>query len=262
MKRLLLINIFSILSYAVNAQYSETIASGRPGAANGAGTVGKGVLQFQTGVQFDNVSDTRDSSSWNIKNVSENLVIRFGVRERFEVSAVINHINSTEFIREGEESIYRKGINTSTIRARTRINENMAMQVGLETRLRGKDYQIENLAPRFRLMYNTKLGENASLTTNLGGFWTGNSNIPRGFYVFSYSLALTKELSLVAESYGDFIRSGINNYFDVGLGYYLNNDLVIDVNGGWGKNYPYKSYFVTAGISYRIITRYRPEEEK
>ncbi len=262
MMRILLIVLFSCSYISLYSQYSETIATARPGAANGAGTVGKGILQFQTGVQFDNVKDLRDSSNWHTNNISENLVIRFGIRELFEVSAVLNHINSTENISEREGSINRQGVNTSLIRARTKVNENMAFQVGIETKLRGKDYKINYIAPRFRLMYNTKLGENASLTTNLGGFWNGNDNKPRGFYVFSYSLALTKKLSLIAESYGDFIRTGINNYFDIGLGYNVNSDMLLDLNAGWGENYPYKSYFITAGVSYRIITRFRPEESE
>jgi len=261
MKKIIIIILLGGFSLSAYSQYSETIATARPGAANGAGTVGKGILQFQTGIQFDNVRDTRDSSQWYINNISENLVVRFGIRERLEVSAVINHINSTEFIREDTARIYRNGINTSLLRARAKISKNMAFQVGIRTKLRGKDYQIRYFAPRFRLMYNTSLGENANLTTNIGGFWNGNDSKPTGFYVFSFSYALSPKLSVVAESYGDFVRSKINNYFDLGLGYNINKDLLIDLNAGWGENYPYKSYFITAGISYRIITGFRSENE-
>lgn len=262
MKKIVVLILLFSLYFSAYAQYSERIATGRPGAANGSGTVGKGVLQFQAGVQFDNVRDTRDTSQWNVDNVTENLVVRYGVQERFEISAVINHINSTEFIKEGSESVYRQGFNTSLIRARTNINENLAFQVGVSTRLRGKDYQINYIAPRFRVMYNTVLGKNANLTTNIGAFWNGIDNKPRGFYVFSFSFALTQDLSMVAEAYGDFVRERINNYFDLGLGYNINEDLLIDVNAGWGQNFPYKSYFVTAGVSYRFITRFRPENTK
>lgn len=143
------------LPFLSQGQYSESIATARPGAANGAGTVGKGILQFQTGIQFDNLSDT---SGWYVNNISEHLVVRFGIRERFEISAVMNHINSTEYLSASEESLVRQGLNTSLLRARTKINDNMALQVGIETRLRGKDYQIKYIAPRFRLMYNTNLG--------------------------------------------------------------------------------------------------------
>jgi hypothetical protein len=240
---------------------SETIATARPGAANGAGTVGKGVLQFQAGVQFDNVRDIRDSVDWSIDNISENLVIRFGIRKHFEISAVINHINSTEYFAQDVESNYKRGVNASIIRARTQINENMAFQVGVETKLRGQNYAINYLAPRFRLMYNTPLGENASLTTNLGGVWNGIDAKPSGFYVFSLAFPLTNKFSLIAESYGDFIRAQINIYFDIGLGYNINKDLLIDVNGGWGENFPYKSYFLTAGISYRLETKYNAKQD-
>jgi len=260
MKKFLVFFLFSSYSVLLFGQYSETIATARPGAANGAGTVGKGVLQFQTGIQYDEVRDVRDSMNYRVENTSENLVIRFGLRERFEVSTVINHINSMEFLEDGSESLSRSGINTSLIRARTTINDHLALQVGVSTRIRSEDYKIDFLAPRFRVMYSTPFGEYAGLTTNIGTYWNGLDGRPRGFYVFSFSFALTDNMSLIAESYGNFIKSQINNYFDIGLGYNLNKDLLIDLNGGWGANYPYKSYFLTAGISYRIITRFRPED--
>lgn len=262
MKQLLFLVFTFLINFTLLGQYAPSIATARPGAANGSGTVGKGILQFQAGVQFDQVKDMRDSSEWYTENISENLVIRFGIRERLEISAVINHINSTEFLSESEGSVLRNGLNTSLLRIRTKVTENMAFQVGVETKIRGIDYQIDYLAPRFRLMYNTVLGENASLTTNLGGVWNGNDSKPSGFYVFSYALTLAPKLSLVAEVYGDFIRSKVNNYFDVGLGYNINKDMLVDINGGWGENFPYKSYFLTAGISYRMITKFRPSAQE
>jgi len=38
--------------------------------------------------------------------------------------------------------------------------------------------------------------------------------------------------------------------------------MLVDINGGWGENFPYKSYFLTAGISYRMITKFRPSAQE
>ena len=52
--RFVLFLLFTLLQLSpLFAQFSETISSDRPGQSNSPNTVGKTVLQFQTGPQFD-----------------------------------------------------------------------------------------------------------------------------------------------------------------------------------------------------------------
>jgi hypothetical protein len=248
---------FCFLHSAIYGQYSPRIASPRPGIANGAATVGRGVLQFQTGLQYENIDDYRDSVQNKYSNFSENIVIRIGVLEKLEISAVINHINSKQYLGNNLEPIYQNGINTSLLRSRLKINDNMAIQIGVETRIRGKDYQIDYFAPRFRVMYNTSLGNGINLLTNLGAVWNGISKEPNGFYAFRLSFPLDEKINLLTEVYGNFNPNKLNNHFDIGVGYFINNDFQIDLSGGWGRNYPYQSYFISTGASFRMITKNR-----
>jgi hypothetical protein len=101
-------------------------------------------------------------------------------------------------------------------------------------------------------MYNTNFSDKISFTTNLGAQWGEIENDPNGFYVFSFSAGLPSQFSLLLEAYGDFSIYGLQHFYDAGLGYLVNPNLLLDINAGWGNNFNVESYFVTAGVSYRL----------
>jgi hypothetical protein len=43
-----------------------------------------------------------------------------------------------------------------------------------------------------------------------------------------------------------------NPYFDGGFGYFVNNDLQLDVLGGYAANNNVEEYFVSVGLSWRL----------
>lgn len=240
------------------AQYSSTISSDRPGNANGAATVGKGILQFQAGLQLsgNNYLNT-DYGNIDIKDTefSENLVVRYGLAERFEMSAVLNYTRGV--YKSTSQEMNYSGFNTTMLRARVKVIDNLAFQAGLNVPLLRNDFSNDYSSPQLEIMYNTNFNEKMNLTTNLGAQWGKISEDPNGFYVFSFSSALPADFSIILESYGTFNLSGVQNYYDAGVAYLINPDMLLDLNAGWGKNYNVKSYFVTAGISYRLKTAYR-----
>ena len=246
-----------LMSSKALAQYGEVIGTPRPGASNGAGTVGKGILQFQAGIRYDESNFDTDSSKIKIGSISENLVVRFGLAERFEVSTVLNYNNTTRTNKISTEETSLSGLNTSLIRARLVVVQNLSIQAGVNVPIFENDFKRDKLAPKMRVMYSTRFTENLRLTTNLGAQWDGFNKDPSGFYVFSFSANLPGAFSLIAESFGNFRRTQLNNFYDIGLGYLVNNDMLIDLNAGWGNNFGVSSYYVTAGISFRMVTAYR-----
>jgi hypothetical protein len=232
------------------AQYSATIASGRPGNANGAGTVGRGILQFQAGIQFAGYSD---ESGLSYSEFSENIVIRYGLTELFEISAVINQANGKyDFSVANSEGLAISGFNTTMLRARLKVIDNLAVQIGLNVPLLRNDFNNDYASPQIKVMYNTNFSDKISFTTNLGAQWGEIENDPNGFYVFSFSAGLPSQFSLLLEAYGDFSIYGLQHFYDAGLGYLVNPNLLLDINAGWGNNFNVESYFVTAGVSYRL----------
>ena len=255
-KSLFLFFILAFLQFqSTYAQYGPSLVSGRPGNANGAGTVGKGILQFQAGLQYAGTTSIFDSTKYDTE-FSENLVVRFGLSERFEVSTVLNHITTSTYAPFGED-VKASGFTTTMLRARYRPLNNLAIQVAMNIPVLGNDFERNSVLPQLRVMYNTNFSESLSLTTNLGAQWIAPKENPIGFYVFSFSANLPFDLSLILESYGNFDQMGVRNFYDIGLAYFFKPDLMFDLNAGWGENFGIESYFVTTGFSYRIKTKYR-----
>ena len=78
------------------AQFNETIRTGRPGQSINPFTVGRGMLQFQQGYTFDKSETETDANRLMFMNgVRENStfenVIRYGIMERVEINAAIDY---------------------------------------------------------------------------------------------------------------------------------------------------------------------------
>ena len=82
---LLFLSLFSVtMSYS---QFSETISSDRPGQSNSPNTVGKMVLQFQTGPQFDGANT--DNNNINVFHGRHLFVLGLLKKLRFKHYGVI-----------------------------------------------------------------------------------------------------------------------------------------------------------------------------
>lgn len=103
-----------------------------------------------------------------------------------------------------------------------------------------------------------RLNRYQSVTVNLGTNTFKNTQ-----YTLNYSLSITPEIGWVVENYGgyDFDRELFTTYFDTGISYLLNNNIQLDVQGGFGNNKAYflgekiheRSFFIGAGISWRVV---------
>lgn len=82
-----------LFSNPVLAQFNETIRTGRPGQAIGAFTVGKGVLQVQSG--FDVFGSQNSRTKLKSNGFLNNTVVRYGLTETFEVSTLVEYKTET-----------------------------------------------------------------------------------------------------------------------------------------------------------------------
>lgn len=254
-----LISLF-FLSNTILAQFGEKIATARPGVANGSGVVGKGILQFQAGVQYNQTDFETIELSTETSNISENLVVRFGLSERWEVSTVLSYSSAETRLGSTGEIKQRTGFSNSLLRARFILAKNLAIQAAVSMPLYQNDYKTDYAASQFRIMYTTRFTDYFSLVTNLGFRWDGFERSPDGFYALKLITNLSKNFILITESFGSFDRSAFRDTYNAGIGYFLNNDLLIDVSGGFNKYAAQQGYFFTAGASYRMITPFRKEK--
>lgn len=248
--------IFTLFSYTtLFAQFSETISSDRPGQSNSPNTLGKMVLQFQTGPQFAGA----DNSDFRSNAFSWPAVVRFGIAEKVDLIALFGYqsgkLKSENFDWESKSS----GINVADLGLRFNIFEETekAPALGFEafykTELTSSDYKPDYPSAKLNLMASKSFSSLFSMTSNLGLDVDGSSGGSNGFYTLNFVFSVTDELSLFFENYGDFTYEDFDTYFDFGGAYILNSDLQLDLYGGIGYNDDTFSYLVSGGVSYRIV---------
>ncbi len=261
-----LVFLFLLVSTVSVAQYGETIRSGRPGQAIGPFTVGARVLQIQAGTDFSAARyRTAETGAVNERRFGADMVTRIGLTERFEMSFGLAYLND----RMRSDSLNRlsNGISAFSVRIRSNVlvGKGLIPTVGFQFNLGlpavSKDYRAAQVAPKLTVMTGQRLGKRFGFTTNSGVVWNGNSEIPRGFYIFNLGYDITDFMFIFIEQYADMGRNSWNGSVDGGFGFLVNPDLQLDVLGGYGPFNVHDDWFVSAGVSWRIRFNKREKTE-
>ena len=234
------------------SQYNETIRTGRPGQAIGAFTVGKKILQFQQG--FDYNSTTIKSTE--INSYLSNNVVRYGISELLEVSFLADYQNDE--IKTITSDYNLQGISNFHIGFRTHIADqnkwipSSCFQARLKLPNISNDYGNSYIAPIMIFVANWSLPKQLGLNTNWILTWDVNSAVPVEKYVVNFNFPLGKQWGGFIENYGTLIHKSLETRFDYGISYLASNDIQFDLYAGNGKNNNTTDYFVSVGISWRL----------
>lgn len=255
--------VFSIICFILSfspvfAQYSETIVSDRPGQSNSPYTVGKMVFQLQTGLQVGG----GNADNYKRNDLEIPAFIRFGITDKIEVNTLWGLRNTTteRFNQEFKSS----GFNMANFGLRFNIFKEtekvpaLGFEFTYKTKMVGEDFKPDYASTRFNIMASKGFSDLIGLTANLGTDFDGYGDAPAGFYTLNLVLTVTDELSVFFENYSFFNGDYFDTYFDFGGGYLLNNNLQLDLSGGFGYNDDIFDYFISGGVSYRI-TSWRKE---
>ena len=246
--------IFFFLTNALKAQFSESISSDRPGQSNSPNTLGKMLLQFQTGPQFEGANADNYENSvfvWPI-------LVRFGIAEKVDVMTLLSYKHDHQKYFSFENTM--NGINTVDFGLRFNIFEETANAPALgfeafyKSEFTAKDYKPHYPSAKLNLMASKTFTDLFSMTSNLGLDVAGSDGGSYGFYTLNFVFAVSDGLSLFFENYGDFTYDNFNTYFDFGGAYVPNPDCQLDLYAGIGNNDDVTSYFVSLGFSRRIVT--------
>lgn len=244
---LIFIFLFIFLSNNARAQFNDMIRTGRPGQSFEPFTVGKKVLQFQSGITYF------DSEFESIKTtgISENLLIRYGIAERIEFNAVVSYSSD-----EINETVRAEGINQLDAGFRINLFERPSgfsgsWQNRIKLNTVDEDFQAENtgFVSAFSLGYPALGG---GFTFNGGVLWDGNNNGALFFYTFNYTHILSEKWILFLEPYGNYFNEW-NIFIDGGIGFLINKDFQLDASVGIDIDDRRELFFVDAGFSYRIL---------
>jgi hypothetical protein len=263
-----------VLPLCLFSQYTEKIGSGRPGQANGPFGVGKNIYQVQTGFRLSEVDSEYFIFKLNTEIIDNSTMFRIGLFERTELRAGIDY-NIRDKFRE-ENTVLQSQSRTSNREERVLngvsnmslgIRQNLTQQkkalpaIGIQaTALLGglNDYKTDVVAVQFRLLLQHKITKNLLLNTNL----TTATETENLSYTFSLNYLITPSIRLVGEMYGVAYFNEVNlekdvtNNFDFGIGYWISDNLQVDLFGGFGYNgSTFRSKFISTGLSYRINRR-------
>lgn len=255
--RLLLFLIVTFSHFSLLAQYGEQIRSGRPGQSIGAFTVGTYVLQVQSGVTLDWADwDQAESNGF-----ASTTVIRYGVKEHFEISGVLGFARNEQEVQDLVTKA--NGINNLQLgfRYNLRDGQGSGPNIGIQTRFKlnftSNDFPQKNLGTTTILALTQGLGGPFGMATNLGITWNGNQPDPIGFYTLNLGASLGQGWEVFIENYGNLQSSDLDTRFDTGVGYIVSPNLKLDFSAGWGKNEGISDYFIDFGFSWRTLVKPR-----
>ncbi|WP_281613643.1 transporter [Flammeovirga sp. SubArs3] len=250
--------LFALPFYA-HAQYSESITTDRPGLTFSPYTLGKKVVQIQSGY---NISGTEfkdidsQSNGWLFTNF-----LRVGLSEHFDIEAVIDlqsdrvKVNSVDV-----DSLRLKGISNTQLGIRYNYTKNdgwvpaFGFQGRLLLRAVSNDYKREKVGMVFNFMTSNQINSWLSYNMNIGAYLpnTGNNDytLPS---TFNFGITINDKFGTFVEMFGN-----LNNFkpgVDTGLSYLVSNNFMLDIGGGITPTKDSNTWFTEIGLSYRFDWR-------
>ena len=255
MQKKIWVSLLSLLfPLHILAQSAPEIRTGRPGQSIGPYVVGQNYFQVQSGLD---ISESRAINATDTMTSLLNNIVRVGVSESFELSAVLN-VQDDQFTAPSSSSD-QSGVSSAQLGFRNNIidtPDGFIPALGIQTRFQmttvSNSYRSENMAPMVTIASQHQVSLWASLVVNIGLNYDGVSPIGQHFYTLSYSQSFDPLWGGFIEFYGNEKAGLKKNYVDGGLSYLASKDLQLDLSCGWGRNIGIEEKFVSIGVSWRI----------
>ncbi len=254
----------------------ETIASDRPGQAVSALTVGKSIIQIQSGLNFSQTSADFTAYELNTGIFSNFTDIRYGLSKTFEVQATLGYSFAStdgvvDFSRIPPEisTVNSNGFSVFAIGARYNLlspRDSKKPTLGVRTNLffPVSDEFNNDTYVDITFLHSQEIFAGIGLSTNLGLSWNPgvtNENTPGITYVINLGRQLgSSDFSAFIEYYGVYVdgtgefSDGFSHNFDGGLAWLYSKDLQIDFSVGYSKSGDITNWFVDSGVSWRFQT--------
>lgn len=257
-KHLTLTAFFTLSLFSVFAQDNNlgTIVTDRPDATEASSTVGKGILQFETGFLYETFKTN------NIKSESytfNTMLIRYGILDNLELRLGWNFVEGVTTLNGNKLNNVMSGLSPLLLGMKIDIAEENGLMP--EIALIGHvfpvfsasaDYRPEYTGVDFRLSLSHTLSKKSSLGYNFGAQWGDDSAEASAIYTIAYGYSICEKFGMFAELYGDFPEdSSANHYWDAGMTYLVNQDLQLDTSIGTSITQG-QDLMLGFGLSYRI----------
>jgi len=240
-----IITVALMVAFTAQSQTQKTIDSDRPGQSFTPHTVGSGVLQLQSGLNFRAVgNDQTDNIISNLTN------LRFGIADRFELNGTIGYgINSTP-----NETL--NGINNLRLGARYNFSEQndytpgFGVNVDFLFALGTEVYNDPKEDVNATFILTQKVSDKINAATNVSVYYDQLSGDILTPFTLNGSYSVSENTTVFAEIYGELQPDFVVN-FDFGGTYLVSEDFLADFAIGIEDRALATDVWFEAGISYR-----------
>lgn len=249
MKKLLLFFLFGIIFIKLQAQ--TPIQTDRPDQTECPFITPKEFIQAENGFTYENID--KDNKSITLPTI----LWKYGVNKNVEFR-LITEANTIKSL--GNKS---SGLVPTIIGFKVSVSEekgiiptigfigHLAIPNAASTKFKASFY-----APSFRFNMQHTLSKKFTLAYNLGAEWDGETPEPTFLYTLTTGMSITEKLGAYIELYGFAPQKQTSDHrADGGLTYLINNDVMIDVSGGFGISKTSPDNYFALGFSYRFNTK-------
>ncbi len=233
-----------------HAQQIGPIQLDRPDQTETPAIVPVGYIQAENGFLMENSDKTSRAFTY------PSCLWKYGINDRLEMR-LITEIAETKDLVSGKSVI---GLMPVTIGFKANLwkEKGIVPHTSFIGHLTTANVSTKNLrttfaAPSFRFLMAHNITPAFSISYNLGAEWNGETAEESYLYTFATGLSITNKLGMYAELYGFAPRSSIAWHgFDGGFTYLINNNIMIDLSGGFGVTQNAPDNYVAFGFSYRF----------
>ncbi|NNE33374.1 MAG: transporter [Winogradskyella sp.] len=228
---------FGFISYAQESDTADAIVKDRPDATEASSTVGKGVLQFETGGLYESFEENNIKSEAYTYNT---MLVRYGILDNLEFRLGWNFVEGVTKVNGNKLDNVASGLSPLLLGVKLDIAEEKdgMPEIALIGHVfplfsASTDFRPETTGVDFRFSLSHTLSEKSSLGYNIGAQWGDDSPEAAAIYTLAYGYSITDKIGFYAELYGDLPEdSSANHYWDAGFTYLPCNDLQFDIYAG------------------------------
>ncbi|WP_299120967.1 transporter [uncultured Winogradskyella sp.] len=246
----------ALFSFSQENSDVDALVTDRPDATEASSTVGKGVLQIETGGLYEAFKNNNIKSETFTFNTT---LIRYGILDNMELRLGWDFVEGTTKLNGNQLDDITSGLSPLLLGLKIDILEEQGSMP--EIALMGhifpvfsssKDFRPEYTGVDFRLALSHTLSEKSSIGYNIGAQWGNDSPEAAAIYSVSYGLSLSDKFGYYIELYGDLPEdNSANHYWDSGFTYLVTNDLQFDLYAGTSIT-DGQDLLLGMGLSYRM----------
>ena len=245
-----------IRTFAQEKDNVSTLVTDRPDATEASSTVGKGVLQFETGGLYESFEENNIKSKTYTYNTT---LIRYGILDNIEFRLGWNFVEGRKMTNGNNLVDITSGLSPLLLGVKIDIAEekNGIPEIALIGHVfpvfsASEDFRPETTGVDFRFALSHTLTEKSSIGYNIGAQWGNDSPEASFIYTVAYGYSLSDKFGFYAELYGDLPEdSSANHYWDAGFTYLASKDLQFDIYTGTSITKG-QDLLLALGLSYRI----------